>query len=377
MKVSSIYFGGLKLACVSACIFSVLQARAEADKVTLVRAREVVVGKITKDDRDGLEIEIRDRSGAAKRTFNSNEVAEIEWDVSEEGFHEGGAAFHNGSFERAADLFGGIANQPDAMNRVRAIARPYVLYMHAESLFRAGKAADAYTAYQKLIEGAKNSRYAPFALSNMADAAIQAKTFDKVPALLAQLREGGPEQKQLADYYEAEALLAQGKAKEAATKYMNAVAGGPGRIRAMALVGQARAQAASGDSVKARELAQQALTLNPQDLTAARAHVIIGDAALSDADSKKLSGTQLQDALLDAILSYLRVQNQYPADSATEGYALLKIGECFKRLSKLPSRAASDDRERAMSAFGRIASERRFANSDLPNLASKHMEEMK
>ena len=377
MKVSSIYFGGLKLACVSACIFSVLQARAEADKVTLVRAREVVVGKITKDDRDGLEIEIRDRSGAAKRTFNSNEVAEIEWDVSEEGFHEGGAAFHNGSFERAADLFGGIANQPDAMNRVRAIARPYVLYMHAESLFRAGKAADAYTAYQKLIEGAKNSRYAPFALSNMADAAIQAKTFDKVPALLAQLREGGPEQKQLADYYEAEALLAQGKAKEAATKYMNAVAGGPGRIRAMALVGQARAQAASGDSVKARELAQQALTLNPPDLTAARAHVIIGDAALSDADSKKLSGTQLQDALLDAILSYLRVQNQYPADSATEGYALLKIGECFKRLSKLPSRAASDDRERAMSAFGRIASERRFANSDLPNLASKHMEEMK
>ena len=377
MKVSSIYFGGLKLACVSACIFSVLQARAEADKVTLVRAREVVVGKITKDDRDGLEIEIRDRSGAAKRTFNSNEVAEIEWDVSEEGFHEGGAAFHNGSFERAADLFGGIANQPDAMNRVRAIARPYVLYMHAESLFRAGKAADAYTAYQKLIEGAKNSRYAPFALSNMADAAIQAKTFDKVPALLAQLREGGPEQKQLADYYEAEALLAQGKAKEAATKYMNAVAGGPGRIRAMALVGQARAQAASGDSVKARELAQQALTLNPPDLTAAKAHVIIGDAALSDADSKKLSGTQLQDALLDAILSYLRVQNQYPADSATEGYALLKIGECFKRLSKLPSRSASDDRERAMSAFGRIASERRFANSDLPNLASKHMEEMK
>ena len=64
-------------------------------------------------------------------------------------------------------------------------------------------------------------------------------------------------------------------------------------------------------------------------------------------ESKKLAGTQLQDALLDAILEYMRVKTQYAADTATEGYALLKIGESFKRLSKLPAREQFDDRGRA------------------------------
>ena len=77
------------VACGVLSALGVFTVRAEADKVTLVRGREIVTGRITKDEREGLEIEIRDRSGAAKRTFNSSEVAEVEWDVAEEG-HDGG-----------------------------------------------------------------------------------------------------------------------------------------------------------------------------------------------------------------------------------------------------------------------------------------------
>src|SRR5204863_4268052 len=106
----------------------------------------------------------------------------------------------------------------------------------------------------------------------------------------------------------------------------------------------------------------QSLTLNPGDKLAAKAHSIIGDAILNDVDAKKLAGTQLQDALLDAILEYMRVKNQYATDTATEGYALLKIGESFKRLNKLPAREQFDDRGRARIEFEKLSNDRRFAN---------------
>src|SRR5205085_3805171 len=124
----------------------------------------------------------------------------------------------------------------DSLGRVRAIARPYILYMYAESLYRAGNLPQALAAFQKQIEASKTSRYVPFALANMADAAIQSKAYDKLQPLLNQLREGGPEQKQLADYYEGESLLAQGRAKDAVTKYTNAAGGATGTMRAMALL---------------------------------------------------------------------------------------------------------------------------------------------
>lgn len=352
-------------------------ARAEADKITLVKNKEVIVGKITKDDRDGLEMEFRDRAGVAKRTFNSSDVADVEFDVSEDGYHEGGTEFRKGSYDRAAEYFGSIATQAESLGRVRAIARPYILYMYAESLYRAGNLQQALAAFQKLIDSSKTSRYVPFALANMADAAIQSKAYEKVQPLLNQLREGGPEQKQLADYYEGESFLAQGKAKDAVTKYTNAGGGASGTMKAMALLGQARATAATGDLGRARELAQQSLALNPADKLAAKAHSIIGDAIVSDVDAKKLAGTQLQDALLDAILEYMRVKNQYATDTATEGYALLKIGEAFKRLSKLPAREQFDDRGRARAEFEKLSNDRRFAGSELANKAFKHLEEMK
>lgn len=349
------------------------QACAEADKVTLVKNKQVVAGKITKDDRDGLEID----TGQGKRTFSSAEIQDVDWDVNEEGFHDGITSYRRGAFSSAADSLQPIVTTKESLDRVRPVARPYVFYIYAESKYRSGRAGEAIAAYQGLLDKYPTSRYVPYALSNMAESAIQAKTFDKLPALMTMLREGGAEQKQLADYFEGEALLAQNKPTEALRKYANALTGSVPRVKAMALVGQARAYAASGDPAKAREGAQSALALNPPESMAAQAHAIIGDAILADAESKKLAGSPLQDALMDAILEYMRVQNQYATNTQTEGYALLKTAECFKRLSKLPTRGGSDDRERAISLFNRISTERKFAtNQDLLNKAAKHLEEM-
>jgi tetratricopeptide (TPR) repeat protein len=355
----------------------VLAAHAEADKVTLVKGKEVVSGKITKDDRDGLEIEIRDRANSgAKRTLTSNEILDVEWDLADQDAADGLRQFKDGKYGQAAESLAGIVGQKEAMDRMRPVARPFLVYAFAESLMHSGRAAQAYPVYQFLTENYKTSRYAPMALSSMAAAAVQAKQFDKLPPLLAQLREAGGDQKQRADLLEADALLMQGKAKEALARYTSAAAGGAA-IRAQALAGQARAYAASGDLAKARDAAQATLAANPTPDVAADAHVIIGDALMADIDAKKPAGAALVDALLDAALEYLRVQNQYAASADSEGHALLKAGECFQRLSTLPTRASADDRERAVALYGRLQSERRFAGSDYANKAFKHMEEMK
>ncbi len=351
------------------------QLLAEADRVTLAnRAKEVLLGKITKDDRDGLEIEL----SVGKRTLNSSEIADVDWDIGTEGFHEAVTAFRGGSYSHAIDNLQDIVDQKEHMDQVRAVARPYVQYLYAESKYRAGKASEAMAAYQKLIETYPKSRYVAFAITNMADSAIQAKAYDKLPPMLALLREGGPEQKQVADYFEGEALLAQNKTAEAQKKYASASTGGTPKARAMALVGQARCYIALNDAARAKETATAALALTPPEATAAIAHNIVGDAILADAESKKLGGTQLQDALLDAILEYMRAQTQYQVtDPRVEGYAVLKTAECFQRLSKLPSRAGNDDHGRATALFSRLTSERRFASTDFPNQAFKHLDEMK
>ena len=223
-----------------AALTCTLAVHAEADKVTLIKGKEVVSGKITKDDRDGLEIEMREKGGGgtrARRTLNSNEILDVDWDLADQDAAEALRSYKQGAYSQAADTLSGIVGQKDTLERMRPVARPFLVYAYAESLMRSGQASKAFPIYQNLIENYKTSRYAPMALTSMATAAVQAKAFDKLPALLAQLRDAGGEQKQRADLLEAEALLMQGKAKDALSRYSSAAAGSTGAVKAQALAG--------------------------------------------------------------------------------------------------------------------------------------------
>ena len=367
-----------RMVVLALCAGVALSVCAESDKVTLVN-KTVKSGKITKDDKDGLEIELGDGKGGggARQTFTSADIADVDWDSSAEGFHEGVTSFRRGAYSSAAESFQSILDQKELLDQVRPIARPYVYFMFAESKYRGGKLAEAQAAYQKLISAFPASRYVSFAITNLADSAIQSKAFDQLTPLLAVLRQGGNDQKQLADFYEGEALMAQNKPAEAAKKYANATGGPVPRVKAMALVSQARSLMVTKDSSKARDLAQSALALNPPEGVAAAAHSVLGDAILADIEGKKLAGVALQDALLDAVLEYMRVQNQYPADAKTEGYAIFQAADCFRRLSKLPGRTNGEDQGRAVALLGRLASERRFASTEFPNKAVKQLDDMK
>jgi predicted Zn-dependent protease len=238
--------------CAALLALVACQARAESDKVTVLSGggkQEVVTGRINKDDRDGLEVEVKDaRTGAvAKQTFNTSQVVAVEYDVPDENYHDAVTAYRINDFSTASTSLANLIGDKDAIEKVRPVVRPYIQFLYAECLYRKGKVAEAFTEYDKFVKGFKNSRYVPLALGSMTEAAIRAKAFDKLPALLTQLRDGGGDQKQMADYYEAEGLMAQGKAKEALSKYGTAASGSVVRIKALAFVGQARAMADTGD----------------------------------------------------------------------------------------------------------------------------------
>ena len=112
-----------RMVLLALCAGVALSVCAESDKVTLVN-KTVKSGKITKDDKDGLEIELSDGKGGggARQTFTSADIADVDWDSSAEGFHEGVTAFRRGAYSSAAESFQSILDQKEVLT-MSAIAR--------------------------------------------------------------------------------------------------------------------------------------------------------------------------------------------------------------------------------------------------------------
>lgn len=345
------------------------------DKVTLVARNEVINGRIRKCDMDGIDIEIKDRTGAAvKRSVKPEEVAEIEWGIADQEFMSGVNAYKNGNYATAAQRFQTVYGDAESLQAFRAEARAYLVFMVAESLYRAGKPAEAVPVFEKMLNEFKTSYYVPTAVGSMVDSAIITKDFKKVDPLLGMLRQLGGEQKALADYYEGQMLMAQDKVKDAEGRFVNAArASTVPATKGMALMGQARCAVATNDLTKARTLAQQALGAGAPASVAGAAHLVIGEATLAEVDSGKADNAEAR--LLDAVLSFMRVIEMYPGFPNTEPVAMLRAGEALQRLSKLPNRAA--DRIRSMAMYNRLSNDPRYRNTRWAQMASDNAKNFK
>jgi len=340
-------------------------ARAVEDRVIKYKNKEVVTCTVTKADLGGVDIEQRDKTGAvAKVSLGAADVAEIEWDVNDPEWRAGMSAFDSTQFGVAAQRFQGILNDPEELAKIRAAAKPALYYFCAESLFRAGKLDDAVPMFEKLMNEFKTSYYIPRAVGSLVDAAIQTSKLEKVPPLLAQIREKGGEQKALADYYEGQMLMAKGDAA-AADRMFTAAAGSTSvpATKGMALMGSAQCAIKANNLTRARDLAKSALLAEPPASVAGAAHLTIGDALVAEADAQKLSGEALQSKLLDAVLEYMRVVEQYKGDKRTEPEAMLKAGDCLQRLYKSNPTARSADRHRALTMYNRLTNDSRYRTS--------------
>jgi TolA-binding protein len=347
------------------------------DKVVKYKNKEVVSGSVKSAELTGVEIEIKDaRTGAAaKMTLPASDIAEIEWDIADQEWRSGISAFNSGGYVVASRSFLSIINEKEDFDKIPNVAKPALIYYAAESLYRAGKPADAVPVFERLINENKTSYYAPRAVGSLVDAAIQTKTLDKVPPLLGLLRSQGGEQKALADYYEGQMLFSKGQSREAEAKFASAaMASSVPATKGMALMGQAQCAIGNGDLAKGRQLAQQSLAAEPPASVAGAAHLIIGDAIVAEVDKAGANVPNLQEKLMDALLEYVRVFEQYKGDPRTEPEAMLKAGLCLQRLSKLPNRGG--DKHRAQYLFNKLNSEPRFRATRFAQQAQEALRKM-
>ena len=357
--------------------FFVTQDRAADDKVTLVKIDkttgnpEVVAGRIRKESTEVISVEIRDprTSAAIIRDFRPAEVASIEWGLDDSSYaaewRSGMRSFDSGKYDKAAQDFKTIIDDKDAMDKFRTEAKPYLFYLHAESLFRAQKTAEAITALDEFIKNCRTSTYASLAMGSLVDACIQTGKFDQAQSLLNDMNRLGGEQAALAKYYNGKLLRAKKQPAEAAKKFAEAaVASSVPSTHGMALMGEAACAVDQNNPALAREKAQQALASNPPSSVAAAAHLVIGDALLSEIEAQKPVGDALKNKLVDAVLEYMRIVAQYPGDRNTEPKAYYKAGETLLTLAKKFPQERGFDAQRAVVLFSKLRDEPRFQGTE-------------
>lgn len=336
--------------------------RGTEDRVTKVKNNEVIVGEVTRAELTNVDLRIKDpkTQAVARVSLAAAEIADIEWDVPILEWRTAMSDYESAQYAKAAQGFQGILTDQGELDKVRAPAKAPLYYYCAESLYRSGKSSEAVPLFEKMLSEFKTSYYIPRAVGSLVDALIQTKEFDKAAALLKQLRDLGGEQKPLADYYEGQIKLAQGRPQDA-EKLFALAAGGTNvpATKGMALMGQAQCAIASNNLAKGRELAQKALAAGPPASVAGAAHLIIGEAILTEAETQRPA--DLQSKLMDALLEFERVLEQYRGDPRTEPQAMLKAGDCLVRLSRLPNRGG--DRYRAQAMYNRLINDPRYRNT--------------
>jgi len=336
--------------------------RGAEDRVTKYKSNEVIVCNVKKAELTNVDIEVRDARTQAASNFSlaAAEIADIEWDMPILEWRTAWSDYESAQYAKAAQGFVGILGDPEVLEKVRTAAKPALYYFCAESLYRSGKSSEAVPQFEKLLNEFKTSYYVPRAVGSLVDALIQMKEFDKAAALLKQLRDLGGEQKPLADYYEGQIKLSQDRPQDADKLFASAVSStNVAATRGMALMGQAQCAISSNNLAKGRELAQKALLAGPPASVAGAAHLIIGEAILAEVETEK--PTDMQGRLMDALLEFMRVVEQYRGDPRTEPQAMLKAGDCLVRLSKLPNRGA--DRYRAQQMYNKLINDPRYHNT--------------
>ncbi len=344
------------------------------DRVTMVKGNEVRVGRVSAANIDGIQLEMKDPKTQVpqKMTLLPGEIVGIEWDTGDPEFRSGYNNYVGSNFGEAARSFASIISDPDELTKMRGEVKPALYFFCAESLYRGGKPTEAVPLFEKLMKEYQTSYYVPMAVASLVDAAILTKDYAKVPALLDQLRKLGGEQKALADYYEGQMLFAQGKIKPADEKYGSAVAGGgSATTKGMALMGQARCAIAENNLSKARDLAQRALAAGAPPTVAGAAHLVIGEAIVADAEAQKLSGDALVTKLMDAMVEYMRVIEQYRGDVDSEAQAILHAGDSLMKLSKFKGHEA--DLHRANYMYTKLTGDSRYRNTRWAPMAAEAM----
>jgi TolA-binding protein len=349
------------------------------DKVILRGKPEPKLGRVKSADMAGIEVALKGAGEGATETLKPEQVESIEWDVNDRDFKEAMSSYRGGNFRSAADHFRDLINNKESMDAFRGEAKPYLSYVFADSLYKSGNLKEAVPAFEKLLTDFSSSMYVPMSIANIVDAAIRTSDFAKVPPLLDKLRGQGAESKAMAEYYNGQLLLAQGKLPEAEKKFNDSAnATSVNDTKAMAIMGVADCAVRANNMEKAGTEAKRALALfsSPPPNIAGMAHLINGNVYKAQAASA--SGQKQMELLTDAVLEYMRNDVQYTTCSAAvQGESMLNAADCLETLAKVFAESHGADRGRAVTLYSKITADPRFRGSRFAAKANECLDRLK
>jgi tetratricopeptide (TPR) repeat protein len=165
----------------------IAKLRAGADKIILRGKTESLSGKIVAADLYLVDFVVHGQVGPA-RQFKRDDIENIEWDVSDQEFQNGMTAYRAERFEDAVNHFNKLIQNAEAMITLRALVKPYVFYIRADSLVKAKKTEEGVACFEKLINDFDNSIYASLAFARILDVVTDTAHFTKFGPLINKLR---------------------------------------------------------------------------------------------------------------------------------------------------------------------------------------------
>ncbi len=319
----------------SACVAMVLIAwcaAAEAGDYVVTRKGEKHTGRITKDDANGVDLNL---PAGGKMSFRNQEIKEVYINPVNPTAINAIQSFKAGSYETALNLLDECV-APEVEKDIPALARPYLHFYRAECQLRLARFDDAVVSLENFRKNFKTSRLLPDVSMRLVEAYLGAKKYKDAEAVSAELEKIGGVHELYGILLRGDSSFAQGRYDEAYERYGKVAASGneaAKMLKPKASLGQARCLIAKGKTDKAQEMALKALEdKEATEEVMAGAHLIVGHSLLID--GRKLTGEQAREKLLDAALEFLRVPVLYSeSQPSLAAEALFHAGECFRQLA--------------------------------------------
>ncbi|MCX7805411.1 MAG: hypothetical protein N3A38_09510 [Planctomycetota bacterium] len=315
-----------------AFVLVALGAWAEAGDYVITRKGEKHTGRITKDDANGVDLNL---PAGGKMSFRNQEIKEVYIHPVNPTAINAVQSFKAGSYETALNLLDECV-APELEKDIPGMARPYLHFYRSECQLRLARFDDAVASLENFRKNFKTSRLLPDVSMKLVEAYLGAKKYKEADTVAAELEKIGGVHELYGILLRGDSAFAQGRYDEAYERYGKVTASGEDfakMLKPKAFLGQARCLIARDKTGKAQEMAMKALEdREATDEVMAGAHLIVGHSLLIE--GRKLSGEQAREKLLDAALEFLRVPVLYSeSQPSLAAEALFHAGECFRQLA--------------------------------------------
>lgn len=328
----------MRRACLAALLAAASQLASAADRVILAGAKEEKrEGRVTRDDAEGVTLEIKTVQGVAQAQYSRNQVKEVIYDNTPPEYFLGRDSFLAGNYDNALNHLQSAADK--LVKPQHDLLEQYVLYYMGECQRRIPGEQDAAIAtLEKLRAMGTKTRFRLEAIQALIELYLAKGNTAQVTKLLGELGEGTRRSDKVA------ILLIKAAVEEKQGRF----------AQALQLYQQAADQAGTTDADSAAKAELGSLRcllgLKKYDEVTRRAKNLLRTAKTNEvfAQTYLVLGDSLKSQAKSpadweaALLAYLRVPTLYGGDESTEAKALYEAAMCYRQIPGEKSKSRAD-----------------------------------